>query len=475
MGSGGPAPGGPGGPRRAPSRHRGGGGSKGPLIALVVTLCVVLVAGAAAGGWLLLSRDGDGPRSSTNVPGDRRAATRSPSPASEAVKVSLRPITGDQLCAAVPDALRKSLVTDGRYGGKNASTGAATATEKRAACSWDNNKMDVGGGVIGHRSLSISVEARSTDRENALEYAKERFAEEKERNDERVNVRDGKRIDGSTTGSAFGPIRELTYGDASYSQTWIGHSGLKAGVYVRQGPWLIKIEYGGSNRTGGSPAGDDVRAGAGKVAERVAAEMAKDAAKVKLTGPCGILTAKHVESAFFPHAEGPTVGGRDGRIKQTTCGWKVSESVPHKPGEPFTARGGELRIHLVDWGGGGLGSAFQFDRDAKKYDRYHAKGGIGDDDLHIAYEPRQQIAGLGQKAFAVVSTSTRPGREDDRPLREVLVKVLTGDRTIEFVFRGTTTGGGIVGAPGYQEPTFEPAVAQQAVVKLAKAFVADLT
>jgi hypothetical protein len=200
--------------------------------------------------------------------------------------------------------------------------------------------------------------------------------------------------------------------------------------------------------------------------------MAKDAGKVKLTGPCAILTAGHIESAFFPTAEGPSVGGNDGRIKQTTCAWRIGEKVPHKPGEEYTARGGELRIHVVDWGGGDSGSKFQFDRDAQKFDNYHAKGGIGDNKLHTTYEPRQELSGLGEKAFAVISTTTRQGKE---PTQEVLVKVLVGDRTVEFTFRGTTSGGGIIAADDYQKPVFESSVAQQAVAKLAKAFVSGLT
>lgn len=465
-------PGGPGGPW--PPAPRRGSGGKGPLIAIV--LGVVLVAGAA-GGWMFL-RDGDGaPGSSIGSVQDRRDPARPPT--TEPVKtdepVKLRPITGDQLCAAIPDGVRKTLVADGRYGGKDVSTGAATETEKRAACRWSNNKMDVGNGVIGHRTLSISVEAQSTERQNAVERAKERFDRDKEAHERRVNVRDGKRVDGRTSGSAFGGLAELKYGDASYSQTSLGTSGIKAGVFVRQGPWLIEVSYSGSNRTGRKyPSGDEVRAAAGKVAELITAEMAKDAGKVKLDGPCAILTVKDIESAFFPTVSGPSVSGNDGRIQQTTCTWNLREPVAHRPGEEYTARGGELRVHMVDWGDGDLGSKFQFDRDAKKYDRYRAKEGIGNDNIHIDYEPRRELSGLGERAFAVVSATTRPGRPDEDPMQEILIKVLVGDRTVELVFRGTTTGGGIVGAGGYQKPIFESSVAQPAVERLARAFLAGL-
>ncbi|MGI5291865.1 hypothetical protein ACQEVF_52335 [Nonomuraea polychroma] len=84
----------------------------------------------------------------------------------------------------------------------------------------------------------------------------------------------------------------------------------------------------------------------------------------------------------------------------------------------------------------------------------------------------KELSGLGEKAFAVISTTTRPGKE---PMREVLVKVLVGDRTAEFAFRGTTIGGGIIAADDYQKPVFESSVAQHAVAKLAKTFVAGLT
>lgn len=139
-----------------------------------------------------------------------------------------------------------------------------------------------------------------------------------------------------------------------------------------------------------------------------------------------------------------------------------------------SGRGGQLRVHLVDWGSDGLGSTFQFDRDAKKYDRYRAKGGIGNDTTHTVYEPRQELSGLGEKAFAVVSSTTRPNRPEDAPTREVLIKVLIGDRTAAFTFRGTTAGGGIVGAGNYREPVFESSAARTAVEKLAKAFLAGL-
>ncbi|MCG5214609.1 hypothetical protein [Streptosporangium sp. KLBMP 9127] len=443
-------------------------------------LAVVLIGGVAlVGGWMLLNRGERETGPPLGSPDDRRSSARSASPTADAVRrteaVKLRPISGDQLCAAIPEDLRKSLVTDGKYGGKNASTGAATELEKRAGCQWDNNKMDVGGGTIGYRILSISVAARGTESQNAVEYAKTQFDSNKEGHERRVNVRDGKRIDGKTSGSTFGDLKELKFGDASYSQSSIQRSGLKATVFARQGPWLIEVMYGGDNRTGDKyPSGDEVRAGADKVAERITAEMAKDAGETKLDGPCAILSPKDIESAFFPTAEGPSVSGNDGNIEQTGCTWRISEAVEHEPGQEYTARGGQLDVRVVDWGGGGLGSKFQFDRDAKKYDRYRAQGGIGDDNIHTDYQPRQELSGLGEKAFAVISSTTRPDEPEKDPRQEVLIKVLTGDRTIEFTFRGTTTGGGLVAADGYQKPVFESSIAQPAVEKLARTFLAGL-
>ncbi|WP_166427428.1 hypothetical protein, partial [Nonomuraea mesophila] len=432
--------------------------------------------GGVAGGWLLLQQFGDGPGPPPDPSGKRPRLVRTPSATPAAKAVKLRPVTGAQLCDAIPDALRKSLVTDGKYGGRDASTGAAAEDDKQASCGWRNNKMDVGGGVIGHRSLTISVQAKSSGTQNAIEYAKDRFERDQKMHEKRVNVRDGRRVDGKTSGSAFGETIKLDYGDASYSQSSIGHSGLSAEVYVRQGPWLINIRYGGSNRSGRKyPEGDEVRAAAGKVAERITAEMAKDASKVKVGGPCGILSVADVQSAFFPTVSGPSVGDNDGRIKQTTCTWTIQEAVEHEPGQEYTARGGSLRVHVVDWGkDGSSGSDFQFDRDAKKYDRYRAKGGIGNSVSHTTYGPREELSGLGEKAFAVLSTTTTPGEEDKEPRQELLVKVLSGERTVEFTFRGTTAGGGIVAAGDYEKPVFEPAVARSAVTGLAKTFLAGL-
>ncbi|MEV0382583.1 hypothetical protein [Nonomuraea sp. NPDC050643] len=476
-GPGGPPPhpqGGPGGQWSPPRRNGNGRGGKGLLIAVVVVLGVVLI-GGLAGGWLLLSR-GE-PRPPANPTSGRGDPVRSPTAkeAKTAEAVKLRAITGDQLCAAVPDDLRKSLVADAEYGGKNASTGAAADTEKRAACGWTNNKMDVGNGALGYRSLSVSVEAKSEETRSAVAYATDRFDEDKKAHEQRVNVRNGKRIDGRTSGSAFGELKALEYGDASYSQTSIGRSGLKAEVFVRQGPWLIKVTYGGDNRTGAKyPSGDETRAAAGKVAERITAEMAKSAGQVKVTGPCGIVSARQIESAFFPAAGGPSVSTSDGSIKQTACTWSVKEAVKHRPGQEFTARGGQLDIRVVDWGGGDTGSTFQFDRDAKKYDRYHAKGGLTDDRLHIAYEPRQELSGLGEKAFVVVSSTTKRYDKSAPPTMDILIKILAGNRTIEVTFRGTTTGGGLVDAAGYRAPFFDPAVARQALTKVAKTFLDGL-
>lgn len=469
----GPGPGGPGGGWQPPPR----GGRKGPLIAILAGVALIVLVGGVVGGWLLLRPDGEGPGPSSAFERESGLPTlkRKPSPSQAAAAVKLRPITGDQLCAAVPDAYRKTLVTDGKYGGKDASTGAATETEKRAACSWRDTRMDVGGGVLGARTLSIAVEAKSSDSQNAVEQAKSRFARDKESHERRINVRDGKRVDGKTTGSSFGELLALKYGDESYSQSSIGHSGLKTTVYVRQGPWLIEVEYGGSNRTGAKyPTGDETRAAANKVAEHITAEMAKDAGSVKVTGPCGIVAVKDVESAFFPTVSAPSVGTNDGRIKQTTCTWKMSEKVEHEPGQEYTARGGDLTVRVVDWGGGDTGSAFQFDRDAKKYDRYRAQGGIGNDRTHTTYEARENLSGLGEKAFVVRSATTRPYDPEKEPSHEILVKVLTGEKTVEFVFRGTTTGGGLVQAAGYQEPSFDAAVARDAVMKVAKPFVDGL-
>lgn len=449
-----------------PARHRNAGKGNGALIAVIVGVLSVVLIGGLAGGWLLLNRESPSAKAKPSL----SPATKEANKTQAAVK--LRAITGDQLCAAVPDDLRKPMVADARYGGKSASTGAATPTEKRAACTWTNNKMDVGGGVLGHRSLSISVKARSSDRQNAITIATDTFDQDKKAHERRVNVRDGKRVDGRTSGSAFGELKPLEYGDTSYSQSSIGHSGLKAAVYVRQGPWLIEVTYGGTNRTGAKyPSGDETRAATGKVAALITAEMAKNPDKVKLTGPCAIVTAKHVESAFFRTAGGPSVGTNEGSIKHTTCTWSIREAVKHQPGQEFTARGGELNIRMTTWDGG---AAFQFDRDAKKYDRYRAKGGIGNDRTHTTYEPRLQLSGLGDKAFAVVSTTTRPYDKNEPPSMDILVKVLTGDRTVEFTFRGTTTGGGLPEAAGYQAPSFEPQVAQRALTTVAKTFLNGL-
>ncbi|MFC5826046.1 hypothetical protein [Nonomuraea insulae] len=432
-------------------------------------LSVVLI-GGLAGGRLLLNRDETGPPATPTS--GRNDPVRSPT-AKQAAK--LRAITGDQLCAAVPVDLRKSLIADAYYGGTDASTGAASDTEKRADCSWTNSRMDVGGGALGHRSLSISVQARSAETRGAVKDATDRFGQDRKAHEQRVNVRNGRRIDGRTSGSSFGELRTLKHGDASYSQTSIGRSGLKTEAFVRQGPWLIKVTYGGANRTGVKyPSGDETRAAAGKVAALIAAEMTKKAGEVKPTGPCGIVTAEQIESAFFPAAGGLSVRTNVSRIEQTTCTWSISEVVEHRPGQDYTARGGRLDLRVTDWSGGGTGSAAQFDRDAKKYDNYHDQGGLTDDRLHTAYEPRQELSGLGEKAFAVVSSTTKQYDKSAPPTMEILIKVLAGDRTVEVTFRGTTTGGGLVDAVGYRAPVFEPAVARPALTKVAKRFLDGL-
>lgn len=306
----------------------------------------------------------------------------------------------------------------------------------------------------------------------ALADAQDRFTKNREAHERRVNVRDGRRADGRSTGSAFGELKELSYGEASYSQTSIGRTGLHAVVYVRQGPWLIEVGYGGDNRSGAKyPGGDETRAAAGKIAALVTAEMAKDAAKVKDAGPCGGL---RIEAAFFPEAEGPSIRTDDGRIKSTACTWAIRAAVEHEPGQEFTARGGELTIRVVDWGGGSSGSAFQFDRDAKKYDRYRAKGGIGSDRYHTAYEPRQALGGLGQRAFAVVSGTSALYDKSEPPRKELLIEILDGDRTIEVTFRGTTTGGGLLDDPGYRAPEFDASFAREAMTKVAGDFLKRL-
>lgn len=458
-------PPGPGGQWSPPQRN-----GKGPLIAVVAVVLGVVLIGGLAGGRLLLGRDEAGPPA--NPTSGRSDPVRSPT-AKEAVK--LRAITGDQLCAAVPVDLRKSLIADADHGGTDASTGAASDTEKRADCTWTNSRMNVGNGALGHRSLSVSVQARSAETRSAVEDATYRFDQDKKAHERRVNVRNGKRIDGRTSGSAFGELKALKYGDASYSQTSIGLSGLKAEAFVRQGPWLIKVTYGGANRTGAKyPSGDETRAAAGKVATLITAEMTKNAGKVKPTGPCRIVTAGQIESAFFPAASGLSVKTNIARIEQTTCTWSIREVVEHRPGQEFTARGGRLDLRVTDWSGGDTGSAAQFDRDAKKYDDYHDKGGLTDDRLHTGYEPRQELSGLGEKAFAVVSSTTKRYDKSAPPTMEILIKVLVGDRTVEVVFRGTTTGGGLVDAVGYRAPVFEPAVAQPALTKVAKSFLDGL-
>jgi hypothetical protein len=446
---------------------------------------VAVIAVALIGGGIVVVLNLLGRNDTSARPGLGNSRTTSPSPTAK--PIVLRPVSGDQLCAAIPAKLRTSLVTDGKYGSNDARTSASSATEKRANCSWTNNKMEVGGGQIGYRTLSAEVGAQIPAYGDPLQKAKDDY--QREREDYTKRGEQGG-IQGSST--KYGKVRALKgLGDAAYIQASASSLGIKATIRILLGPWHIEVQYGGYNRdTSTGPKREQVEAGAKQYAELIVAEMSKGAGDVKVTGPCGILSVKDVETVL-PRAEGPTVGGSDGRIKQKTCTWKSGKAAS-KPGQQVKVPSGQLTIHYVNWNGGDLGGPFQFDRDAKKYDRYRAKGGIGSasQDIHTDYEARKELSGIGEKAFSVVSRTTRPSEGKAQwptacldsaaalnyaaPTDEILVEVLVGEQTIQLTYRGTTTGGGTYGEDGCMEPYFEASAIESELEQLAKTFVTGL-
>lgn len=371
------------------------------------------------------------------------AAAVSPTP-TPVVPDQLRPITGAQVCAAVPEALRVSLVPGDMLSDEIAwSNNVATATQAWGRCEWYFGAP---------RSLNVTVQASGTVTQTATDHARQVFDESKADSAKLAEEPDD-------DAWSYTPPVAADHGDAAFSLmgTKTGRSGSRyAYMFIRQGPWLISIRYRGEELDGELPAEADLRRGADQVAEVFTAEMAKDPGTVAPndSGLCGAISAADVTSAFFPSV---TEVGSSGDADDTACTWKIRDEVGQTDGVVETGgycgrgvsqlgdivpRCGELRIHVDNAGGGDLKSVFD-----KKAERY-AKDA-----------PVQHLTGLGDRAFAF----------DDQ------VHVLAGDRLILLSYKGANTGGGFRDAPGYQEPDLDEAALRKSLIRIAGSFVSGLS
>ncbi|MGP4102254.1 hypothetical protein [Nonomuraea sp. KM90] len=366
------------------------------------------------------------------------AAAVSPAPATVAAD-RLRPITGAQVCAAVPKSLRVSLLPEDMFTDDlNWSNNVATPTVAWWRCNWHPGAP---------RSLSVVVEAYGTVSQTATEHAKQLFDKRKADAAKQAETPDWR---------AYTPPMTADHGDAAYSRTVTenGKSGSHdVEMVIRQGPWLITITYRGEERDGELPAEAELRRGADQIAEVFTAEMAKDPSTVAPddSGPCRAISATDVTSAFFPSV---TEVGGNGDADQTACTWQIRDGVVQPGGHcgsgmiqvgDIALRCGQLRIHVSD-------ARRLYRRDLKA--EFDFEAGIYAKDV-----PIKRLTGLGDRAFAVADQ----------------VRVLAGNRLITLTYDGTNVGGGPRDAPGYQKPDLDEAALRKSLIRTARSFVSGLS
>lgn len=369
------------------------------------------------------------------------AAAVSPTPAPE----RLRPITGPQICAALPEALRVSLALGDKIGdGAAWGNDVATATAAGGWCEWYDG---------GPRSLDVDVDALGTATQSATDHAKQEFDKLKAFATEQSQ-------DSNSDRFAYALPVPADHGDAAFSQTVTkarktnlpGSRSVE--ILVRQGPWLIKIKHRGAEQDGELPAEAELRLGADQVAEVFIAEMVKDPSTVAPvdSGVCGALSIADVAAAFFPSV---TKVSSSGEADDTLCTWTLRDEDRHLAEDPtrgycqtpaaFVPRCGELRIRVRDLADSGRQDhKTWFDNRSESYDDRSSF---------------RRLTGVGDRAFVVGDQ----------------VQVLKGDHLLELGYVGENIGGGSRDASGFQEPSLDKAALRKSLIRLAPIFVSGLS
>ncbi|WP_156325199.1 hypothetical protein [Nonomuraea sp. SBT364] len=369
----------------------------------------------------------------------------SPTPAPE----RLRSVTGPQICAALPEPLRVSLALGAKLGhGATWGNNVATATAAEGRCQWYDGAP---------RSLKVWVEAYGSATRTATDHAKQEFAELRA-----FAVELSERPDDDLRSYAL-PVA-ADHGDAAFSQTSTKArkpkrpGSRKVQIILRQGPWLVKIEYRGTEEDGELPAEAELRRGADQVARVFSAEMARDPGTVAPvdSGVCGALSIADVASAFYPSV---TEMSSSGDADETLCTWTIRDEdrrAPEVPGggycgggkitpEVFVPRCGDLRVHVIDLGESGRQNHETWFGDrSEKYDH------------HASF---RRLTGIGDRAFVVGDQA----------------HVLTGDHLLEFDYWGENIGGGSRDALGFREPSLDEAALRKSLIRLAPIFVSGLS
>ncbi|SEH03783.1 hypothetical protein SAMN05444920_1442 [Nonomuraea solani] len=373
------------------------------------------------------------------------ASVRPTTPAA-VVPDRLRPITGAQVCAAIPEALRESLLPGDLLSDEISwSNTVATATSVWAECEW------YFGAPL---SLEVTVEAYGTAGQTATDHAKLTFEKSKA---EHAKLHERPGSDSWT----YSPVAAANHGDAAFSLTG-SRSGKRRSRYayllIRQGPWLISMTYQGEGRGGDVPEAE-LRRDADQIAEVFTAEMAEDSGAVAPDdrGLCGAVSAADVASVFFPSV---TVVGGGGDADDTDCTWLIREQIgqmdegglvngPCGRGpmqmENVVPRCGELRIRV---------------NDLRRDDRRKLRSGF--DAMTGRYAksaPVKRLTGIGDRAFAFADQ----------------VHVLAGGYLIQLTYNGTNTGGGVRDAPGFQEPNLDEAALRKSLIRIAEIYVPGLS
>ncbi|MBB1255190.1 hypothetical protein H3146_17790 [Streptomyces sp. OF3] len=433
----------------------------------VVAAVAVLGGGVFAGVQLLGGRDKDGDNASSARPGD------SPPPggagsgggedgAGDAEKAKVdtttrpRALTVDQLCAMVPEKLRKGLVpADARHRNTGGRSPWRGTEQTNLECSWIKYLGD-------DRGLAVKVWASDPDEaagKSSLDFAKEKFAEDRKRRED-VLERHRK---GELSSGLKRDMSELTersdVGDEAFFQSY-ALSGKRWGHLVtRANLWFVTVEY----RSADSVKKDT--GGALEVARVVAAELAKDkgdsggSGTTAKEGACRYVSAKSV-GTLVRNPGTPTPGTHGGSVAQENCRWPGGRAA-RTPGGPREKHpSGGLRIHTVTYPTDG---EFQYDRRRKAADRR----ALRDPDC----QPPKSLSGVGRKAFVQHCTHIRelPGEFGQGGTATVTATVLVGDDTyIEVEFRGNNAGGGVPGAADYREPHYDPATGDPALKAITK-------
>ncbi|WP_156727133.1 hypothetical protein [Streptomyces apocyni] len=436
-----------------PPPPSGGGSGNGGKIAIAAIAAVAVLAGGVFGAFQLLGGDDD---KGSDKGGSARPGGVAPSASADPVdlKASPRVLTGDQLCAMVPDKLIKDIIpADPTRTGR---TGSSGRQDRNASCNWVNYRAD------DDRKLDVTANAygpQQSPPRGSIDRAKDRYTRDKEQRERQAASQSGS---GSVKVGKITELKDLGDEAVLVPIPAPSRDETSAQVLVRAGLWVVDVRYR-STKGGQQAAEDGARAAAAAVAKELAKDKGDGKTKVKVEGACRYVDIKTV-AGLVPEAGPGSAGSYSGKVPQTNCRWTTERTAAPKPGERLPT--GHLRASTALFSGQ-LNGKFQYERKRKAAVRKASKvtdTGI----LDITCEQPKDLPGIGERAFVqyCLAEKQRKGTLSQNETPYLTVFSYVGDTLVELEFRGMNSGGG-------SEPvSFDRASADPAMAKIAKAFTA---